>query len=203
MLNRVQLASLGGLTDEWHMLGGNLAVHGVLGLEQEPWILRAPGYPALIALALSAGDPPRAVTMPYLMKTEVLVFGVQCLVLTAATCILFLWLSEWLSLPLALAAALVFGLNPLNLANVGLLHYALLHQLGLIAGTWALQRVMATSARTVSASGHGRPVGIGDARAAGEPAPAHLRARRVPRPRARNVAQRGTRHCPLHPRQWR
>jgi hypothetical protein len=139
-----QLGPFGGLTDEWLELGVNLALHGTLGLGNEPWTLRAPGYPAFIALPLLGTQPPPVVTIAYLMRSEPLVYAEQSLVLAATTTLLFVWLAAWLRRSLAFASALVFGLNPLSVSYVGLLHYSLLHLLGLVGGMWALQRAAAT-----------------------------------------------------------
>ena len=60
--------------------------------------------------------------------------------MAAAATLLFVWLAGWLRPELALAAAILFGLSPLTVAWVGMLHYAALHLLGLVAAMWALQR---------------------------------------------------------------
>jgi hypothetical protein len=139
---RRQLALLGGLTDEWHPLGANLAVYGVLGLEHEPWVLRPPGYPAFVAALLLAANPPAAASLEWVTRTRPLVFAGNALLLAAAAGLLSLWLGLWLQPRLAIAAALVLGTNPLSIAWVGLAHYGLLHVLGLIAAMWALQRAL-------------------------------------------------------------
>ena len=140
LTSRRQLGALGGLTDEWHALGANLAVYGTLGMEDEPWVLRPPGYPAIVALVLKAAGTPAVSTAAYRAQVRPLVYAVHALVLASTATLLFAWLSGWLRPGLALAAALVFGLNPLTLAWVGMLHYAVVHLLGLVAGMWALQR---------------------------------------------------------------
>jgi hypothetical protein len=137
--SRRQLGPLGGMTDEWHPLGANLAVHGVLGQEKEPWILRPPGYPAFVALLLKAAGPPPASTWAWRAQSRPLVYAGHAVLLAATATLLFWWLSGWLRLELAFLAALLFGVNPLVLAWVGLLHYTTLHLLGLVAGMWALQ----------------------------------------------------------------
>jgi hypothetical protein len=139
---------LGGLTDEWHILGANLAVHGTLGIESEPWIFRPPGYPAFVALNLLLAGTPKTVTFGYLVRAEGVVFAAQSLVLAAAAAALFLWLRTWLRPPLAAAGAVVFALNPLSILSVGLLNYTVLHLLGLVLGIAALDRVAARPARS-------------------------------------------------------
>jgi hypothetical protein len=137
--SRRQLGPIGGMTDEWHPLGANLAVNGVLGMEKEPWILRPPGYPAFVALLLKASGPPPVSTWTWRAQCRPLVYAAHAVLLAAAATLLFVWLSGWMRLEIALAAALLFGVNPLVLAWIGLLHYTTLHLLGLVAGMWALQ----------------------------------------------------------------
>jgi len=140
--SRRQLAHLGGLTDEWHPLGANLAVYGVLGMEREPWILRPPGYPAFEALILKAAGPPSEASLPYRTRVRPLVYAAHSIVLAATATLAFVWLSGWLRPWLALPAGLLLGVNPLSLAWVGLLHYTVLHVLGLVASMWALQTAL-------------------------------------------------------------
>jgi hypothetical protein len=139
---RRQLGPLSGLTDEWHPLGANLAVHGVLGSGTTPSILRPPGYPAFVAAVLRAADPPSASTLEYRVRVRPLVYAAQAVVLAATAALLFLWLCGWIRPGLALAAGLALGLSPLAVAWVGLLHYTVLHVLGLVASMWALQAAL-------------------------------------------------------------
>lgn len=138
--SRRQLGPLGGMTDEWHPLAANLAVYGVLGMEEEPWILRPPGYPAFVALLLKASGPPPVSTWAWRAQARPLVYAAHAVVMAAAATLLFAWLSGWLRPGLALGAAVLFGLSPLTVAWVGMLHYTALHLLGLVAAMWALQR---------------------------------------------------------------
>jgi hypothetical protein len=140
---RRQLGLLGGLTDEWVMLGANLAVHGTIGLEDEPWLLRPPGYPAFVAVPLLAAGAPRVVTMAYLGRASGLVYAAQSVALALASVLLFLWLLETVPWPQAFAAGLVLGLNPLSITLAGLLQYPVVHILTLVAGLWALDRALA------------------------------------------------------------
>jgi len=143
LATRRQLGTLAGLTDEWIALGANLAVHGTLGLEHEPWLLRPPGYPAFIALPLFLAGAPRVVTMAYLDRAQGLVFAAQALALAASALLTFLWLSRSLRPVQALAAAVTLALNPLSVALVGLLQYGVLHVLGIVAGLWLLDTALA------------------------------------------------------------
>ncbi|MCG6926724.1 MAG: hypothetical protein LJF30_15615 [Acidobacteria bacterium] len=135
---RRQLGLLGGLTDEWDILGANLAVHGTIGLEDEPWLLRPPGYPAFIAVPLLIAGPPRVVTVAYVDRAAPLVYSAQAVALAAASVLLFLWLAQSVPWPQAFAAGLVLGANPLSLTLVGLRQYAVVHILALVSGLWAL-----------------------------------------------------------------
>lgn len=147
--SRRQLAHLGGLTDEWHPLAANLAVYGILGMEQEPWILRPPGYPAFEALLLKAAGPPSEASLAYRTRVRPLVYAAHALVLAATATLTFVWLSGWLRPGLAVSAALLLGLNPMSLVWVGLLHYTVLHLLGLVASMWALQSALRQPDRAV------------------------------------------------------
>ncbi len=138
--SRRQLGPIGGMTDEWHPLAANLAVHGVLGMDREPWILRPPGYPAFVALLLKASGPPPVSTWAWRAQARPLVYAAHAVVMAAAATLLFVWLASWLRPELALAAAILFGLSPFTVAWVGMLHYTALHLLGLVAAMWALQR---------------------------------------------------------------
>ena len=140
LLGRRQLGMLGGLTDEWMMLGANVAVHGTLGLENEPWLLRPPGYPAFIAAPLFLAGAPRAVTLAYLGRAAPLIFAAQAATATLGAVLLFLWLCERMRARHAFAAALVFALNPGSVVLVGLLQYGVLHATGIVAALWALDR---------------------------------------------------------------
>jgi hypothetical protein len=148
LTSRRQLGPLGGLTDEWHPLGANLAVYGVLGMDDEPWILRPPGYPAFVALLLKASGPPSVSTSGWRAQARPLVYAAHAVVIAGAAALLFVWLSGWLRPELALGAAVLFGSSPLTVAWVGMLHYAALHLLGIVAAMWALQRAFLEPGRT-------------------------------------------------------
>jgi hypothetical protein len=158
--SRRQLGPLGGLTDEWHPLGANLAVYGVLGMNEEPWILRPPGYPAFLALLLKASGPPPDSTWAWRLQTRPLVYAAHAVLLAAAATLLFVWLSSWMRVGIALAGALLFGVNPLVLAWIGLLHYTTLHLLGLVAGMWALQWALREPVRPARLAAAGALLGL-------------------------------------------
>jgi hypothetical protein len=143
LTQRRQLGLLGGLTDEWDLLGANLAVHGTLGLEHEPWLLRPPGYPAFIAISLLLAGTPSVLTEAYLERAAPVVYAAQAITLATASVLLFLWLAPLISWPPAFAAGLFLGINPLSLTLVGLRQYPVLHILALVIGLWSLDRATA------------------------------------------------------------
>ena len=145
--NRRQLGLLGGVTDEWIVLGANLAAHGTLGLGDEPWLLRPPGYPAFLAVPMLVAGPPRVVTRAYLERVEGLVSVTQAAALALASVLLFLWLAQTVPLPQAVAAAVFLGLNPMSVALVGVMQYQILHVLLLVAAMWTLDRAVTAPPR--------------------------------------------------------
>ena len=142
---RCQLGFMGGLADEHFALGLKLRANGTLGPDRdEPSALRPPGYPAFVAAATAAivRPPAQLSAAAFLDSGQRAVYAVQALALAATAALLFLWLSERLSPHWAASAALVFGLNPYGIVLVGLLHYAVLHLLLLVASAWTLQRAL-------------------------------------------------------------
>jgi hypothetical protein len=143
MLERVPLAALGGLADEWFSLGVNLARNGTLGWGAEPMVLRPPGYPAFIAAVLHVGFGDIArLTPARLHLAERFVYLAQALVLASTTALLYYWLRRRVSATAAAAAACAFGVNPYSLLLVTLLHYDLLHLFGVVALMAALERAI-------------------------------------------------------------
>lgn len=136
---RLPLGDVARLTDEWYTLGVNVAARGVLGLEDEPILLRPPGYPFFIAAALwtFAGDP-RPVTWAYLDRGQYAVYLAQAVVLAATASVLYLWLLRLARRRVAFVSALAFGLNPYSVVLATLLHYDVLHLFFLVAGGFAL-----------------------------------------------------------------
>ena len=135
-----QLEGLGGMVDEWFLVGLNLRVHGTLGIEPgRPDVVLAPGYPVFAAALAALSPAPSAVTTAYLRRSMGLLFAAQAVLLAASAAALFLWLSNRLGTPAALAAGTILGTNPYTVALVGLLHYDVLHIALLVAGSWALQ----------------------------------------------------------------
>ena len=138
---RRSLLTLGGLTDEWFPLSLNLAAFGTFGWGNEPILLRPPGYPAFVAgLLRLTTRVPVPVTASYHLSAIAILCAAQAVLLAATAALVFVWLRPRVGNVLALAAALVFGLNPYSLVLPGLLHYTVLHQLLLVAGCLALER---------------------------------------------------------------
>jgi len=125
--------------DEWYALGMNLAVHGTLGLGEEPTAFRPPGYPAFVALVLlGLTDMPDPVTPDFVLRSRGALYLAQALVLALTAGALTWWWSRSLGLGLAAVTALALALNPHFLVLVGLPHYALLHACLVLGGAWAL-----------------------------------------------------------------
>jgi hypothetical protein len=125
--------------DEWYTLGVNLAVHGTIGLGDEPTAFRPPGYPAFVAVVvLGLTGVPSEVTPEFLIRSRTALYVVHALVLALAAGAMTWWWSEGLGLRVAAATALALALNPHFLVLVGLPHYALLHAVLLLAGAWGL-----------------------------------------------------------------
>jgi hypothetical protein len=121
--------------DEWYALGANLAAHGTIGLGSEPTVFRPPGYPAFVALVLRAlTRVPDELTPQFLIQSRIALYVVQAFLLALAAGLLTGWWWERLGPGLGVAT----GLNPHFLALVGLPHYALLHGVLLLLGTWAI-----------------------------------------------------------------
>lgn len=135
-----QLEGLGGMVDEWFLVGLNLRVHGTLGIEAgRPDVVLAPGYPIFAAGVAALSPAPEAVTASYLGRSMGLLFVAQAVLLAASSAALFLWLSPRFGTAAALAAGAILGTNPYTVALVGLLHYDVLHIAFLVVGSWALQ----------------------------------------------------------------
>jgi hypothetical protein len=146
------------VADEWYLLATNMRTYGVLGFGDQPSALRAPAYPALVALVLVpirkrseslAAVPwliaahPIRLAGAYGATTPRAVYEVQAVLLAAAAALFFLWLAELLPLPYALAGGALLGMNPYCLVLTGTQSYAVLHLLGLCAGGFLLERAWA------------------------------------------------------------
>jgi hypothetical protein len=138
---RAQIADLGGLLDEWYVLGLNLSIHGTLGAGQAPSLFRAPGYPAVEAVAIRAlaGPWPAANAAEYVEAGRRAVYLVQALLLAISSAIAFLWLRGLVRAQVAFVAALLLGLNPYALVFTGALRYDILFLTGVLASCWALE----------------------------------------------------------------
>jgi hypothetical protein len=154
------LGYLGGLADTWFTLGLNIAAYGTFGEEDQPTVYKPPGYPLFIAAVVApVVGVEREVVFPhrllpissdlalldtsydlgYLERAAAAVYAAQCVVLAAASALLFLWLSERLAPSVSFGAGLLFGLNPYTIIHTSLLHYAVLHLCLIILSTYVLQ----------------------------------------------------------------
>lgn len=148
LIQHEPLRLLGGLADEWFMLGVNLARYATLGWGNTPIVLRPPGYPFFIAsvLRLGFGDTTQ-LTPERLFVAERLVYVAQCLLLAVTTALLYAWLRKRVSVPIAFAGAFAFGVNPYTLLLTTLLHYDVLHLFFVVVATAALERTLAKEIR--------------------------------------------------------
>ncbi len=155
--HRRQLGTIDGFTAPDVGLGFNLAAHGVIGVGAEPTVFKAPGHAVFVAgvtrlavgrLTVSEGaslDAPPAwkgLAPPFqpgqLERASAALYAAHAVLLAAASAAFFLWLASLTSRGVAFAFSLAFGLSPLPLVLVGLLHYALPHLVLLVASTWLL-----------------------------------------------------------------
>ncbi len=155
------LGDLGGMADEWMYLGANLAIHGTLGLENEPIVFRPPGYPLFVAAVLKAGVPlpPRHDFRLEHVFARAL-YAAHAVTLAAASGLLFLWLRRRAEAPLAFLGGILFGCNPYAVMLTGVRHYETLHWLLLVAGCLALEAALASKAGAVRMLGVGALWGV-------------------------------------------
>jgi hypothetical protein len=140
LVGRRQLAGLGGIVDEWFLVGLNMRVSGTLGIQAgRPDVVLAPGYPLFVAAVAAVVGNPRSLTPEYVERCVRAVFLAQALLLAGAASMIFLWISRHVGAGIALAMALAFGTNPYPLILTGLLHYDVLHMFCLVASCWCWQ----------------------------------------------------------------
>jgi hypothetical protein len=132
--------------DEWYSLGVNLAAHHTVGFGTDPTTFRPPGYPAFVAVVLEAlvGVPDEPGPQ-FMVRSRPALYLAHALVLALAAGVLTWWWTGVLGPLLAAATALALALNPHFLVLVGLPHYALLHALLLLLGSWALAGALGAS----------------------------------------------------------
>jgi hypothetical protein len=127
-----------GASEEHFAIGQHLYRTGSLAAENDPGLLRPPGYPAFVAAtlhlrdalaALRGLDPAQAGA-----DEDAVVFG-QCLVMAATATAIFAFGATVLPPLEAACAGLVFACGPIALALVGLYSYQALHALGLAVAT--------------------------------------------------------------------
>jgi hypothetical protein len=140
LVARRQLAGLGGIVDEWFVVGLNLRAFGSLGIQKgRPDVVLAPGYPVFVAGVAALAGGPASTTPDYVDRCVRAVFLAQALLLAGAASMTFLWLSRHVRTSIALALALALGTSPYAVILAGMLHYDILHIFCLIASCWCWQ----------------------------------------------------------------
>jgi len=143
-----------GIAEEFFDLGIFLTLtHGFPLVENTPFVFRPPGYSFFIASVLTIGgglsDEETRLRNSNDRKPEIdinaaarVLLIAQCLLLSFSSVFLFLWLSSFLSLPVAMSFALAFGCNPYTIILTGLFHYDLLHIFFIIISSYALNHAL-------------------------------------------------------------
>jgi hypothetical protein len=143
-----------GAIEEHFAIGQRLYRTGSLAAENDPGLLRPPGYPAFVAATLHVRDvfaAMRGLSPTQAAADEVAVLLGQCLVVAATATVIFVFGATVLAPLEAACAGLVFACGPVAIALVGLRSYPLLHMLCLAAGTAQL----ASTARSPGTSTRG------------------------------------------------
>lgn len=127
-----------GPSDEHFTIGRRLYRTGSLAGENDPGVLRPPGYPAFVAATLHLRDAfaaARGLARGEAGGDEDAVLLAQCLLLAAATSVIFAFSMVVLPPFEAACAGLAFACGPIALTLVGLHSYHLLHIFWLAVGT--------------------------------------------------------------------
>jgi len=144
VLFRRQLGSMGGMADEWHYLGANLAWNSILGIGEDPVVFRPPAYPFFVAAVLRLGSArPVQISGEYLARTEQLLYLAHCLVLGCAAVIAYSWFTRFMGRAVAFTAATLLGTNAYSVVLVGLARYDVVYIASLLAILLALSRLFA------------------------------------------------------------
>jgi len=148
--NNRQFEMMGGWAEEYMTLGVNMYYSGSFYLSdtiKTPFAFRPPGYVKYLDLVMKAGGDMKPKGYPFhsqaefdQVKAKVLhgVYISQCLLITAASLVLFFLFSEFLNLLLAFVIACMFGVNPYLVMLAGLVHYETLHIFMLVLSTWLM-----------------------------------------------------------------
>jgi len=126
-----------GPRDEHFAIGRRLYRTGSLAGENDPGVLRPPGYPAFVAATLHLRDAfaaVRGLASEQAVRDEDAVLLAQCLLLAATTTAIFAFGVAVLPPLEAACAGLAFALGPISLTLVGLHSYPLLHIFWLAVG---------------------------------------------------------------------
>jgi hypothetical protein len=148
--NNNQLGMMGGWAEEYLALGVNMYYSGSFYLSdtiKTPFAFRPPGYVKYLDLVMKSGGlmKPAGYTLHSpeefeQVKAKMLhgIYISQCLLITAASLVLFFLLGELLDVVLAFIIAGMFGINPYLVMLAGFVHYETLHIFLLVLSTWLL-----------------------------------------------------------------
>jgi len=136
MNNKHQLGYMGAMAEEYFSLGSDLSKTSSIPFEEQmSSVFRPPGYYFFINSVLRIRGLIKK-EMPsqnigelaeYIGQARTIIEASQCVLLSFAAVILFLWLLRFICFKDSIILSLVFGLNPYTMILAGLLHYEILH----------------------------------------------------------------------------
>ncbi|MCX6278135.1 MAG: hypothetical protein NT004_08560 [Bacteroidetes bacterium] len=148
--NNRQFAMMNGMAEEYLQLGVNMYYSGNFYLSDSaktPFVFRPPGYVKYLDLVLHSSGEMKPKNYQYQSQEEFdrqkekvlnVIYFSQCLLLTIASLVIFLLLSEFLSVAPAFAISLMFGVNPYLIMLTGIVHYEILHICLMLISTWLM-----------------------------------------------------------------
>jgi hypothetical protein len=125
-------------------LGRRLYRTGSLAAENDPGVLRAPGYPAFVCGVLHIRAAAAAIAgvedadASWLGEDKRAILFAQCVLWAGAAVLLFVFAAARVTAFPAACVALAFGCNPLALALLGTLSYPALHVVATVVGVVTL-----------------------------------------------------------------
>jgi hypothetical protein len=147
-----QLETMGGLAEEYFLIGLHLFQTGTLCLNNEypsTSVFRPPGYSFFIGTVIkiwggithyegALQGTIKEINPEVLKKTNNAVYFAQALLLSLSTVVLYIWLSTYISLNISFIISLLFGCSPYMIIMTGLLHYEILHIFLIVISTFSL-----------------------------------------------------------------
>jgi hypothetical protein len=128
--------------EDHFQIGQNLRSTGTLTIDDVPSILRPPGFPSFVAVALWAGDaispPSDSLSGRIAERDRRIVVSAHGLLLAAMAAALFFWASLSNSFAVAASIAFAASLNPFSLALANVASYHLLFVVLIIVSTLGL-----------------------------------------------------------------